>query len=77
MSIKYTVDARGYSCPVPLLKAREGLNNINIGECIEVITTDASSVRDFHRMVELTTHKLIAFEQLTQSYRYVLEKGAQ
>jgi len=74
--IKYTVDARGLSCPAPLLKAREGLHKINIGECIEVIATDAGSVRDFHRLAELTHHRLVKYEQLTQTYRYVLEKGA-
>lgn len=75
LSIKYTIDARGLFCPAPLLKAREGLSKISSGECIELIATDAGSVRDFHRLVELSEHKLIEFEQLPQSYRYVLEKG--
>jgi len=75
LSIKYTVDASGLFCPAPLLKAREGLHKISSGECIEVIATDSGSVRDFHRLVELTEHKLVEFEQLAQTYRYVLEKG--
>lgn len=75
MPIKYTVDASGLACPAPLLMARQGLHKVNSGECIEVIATDAGSVRDFHRLVELTEHKLIEFEELTDTYRYVLEKG--
>ncbi len=75
MAIKYTVDVRGLTCPAPLLKARQGLNEVSIGECIEVLATDKSTVRDFHRMVELTEHKLISFQETEQVYRYVLEKG--
>ncbi len=74
--IKYTVDALDLPCPAPLLKARQGLKNINVGEFIEVIANDAASVRDFHRFAELTSHKLVKFEQSAQRYRYVLEKGA-
>ncbi len=62
-------------CPAPLLKARQGLNRVAIGECIEVMATDPGSVRDFHQLVKLTAHLLLVFEESAQSYRYVLQKG--
>jgi len=74
-SIK-TIDATGLSCPLPLLKAKQGLHQIDVGEQIEVLATDAGSVRDFHTFIELSEHYLVAFEEADKHYRYVIEKGA-
>lgn len=74
-SIRITVDARGLPCPAPLLKARQALLKVAIGERIEVLASDSTSVRDFHRLAELSRHQLIEFEALAKSYRYILEKG--
>ncbi|MFT6915633.1 MAG: tRNA 2-thiouridine synthesizing protein A [Motiliproteus sp.] len=41
------VDARGLSCPLPLLKAKQALNRLQPGEVLQVLATDAGSVRDF------------------------------
>lgn len=88
MHIKQYVNALGLICPEPLLKTRVALNNIAIGECVEVLTSDVSSVKDFHRLIELTEHTMIVFEKVNNSfyqdnvnqalatrYRYVLQKG--
>lgn len=63
MLIKQHVNALGLICPEPLLKTRAALNHVAIGECVEVLTSDESSVNDFHRLVELTEHKMMAFEK--------------
>jgi TusA-related sulfurtransferase len=61
--IKQHVNALGLICPEPLLKTRVALNHVAIGECVEVLTSDESSVNDFHRLVELTEHKMMTFEK--------------
>ena len=63
MLIKQHVNALGLICPEPLLKTRVALNHVAIGECVEVLTSDESSVNDFHRLVELTEHKMMTFEK--------------
>ena len=73
--IKCTIDARDLRCPEPLLKARESLKGLEPGECLEVLANDAGSVRDFHKMVELTNHTMVLFEEKQQSYRYILKAG--
>ncbi|MFT5720330.1 MAG: tRNA 2-thiouridine synthesizing protein A [Motiliproteus sp.] len=45
--ITQRVDARGLSCPLPLLKAKQALNRLQPGEVLQVLATDAGSVRDF------------------------------
>jgi len=73
MIIAKTIDAKGLSCP--LLKAKQGLHQIQMGECVEVLATDAGSVRDFHAFVELTAHSMVEFLEYEDHYRYVIQKA--
>lgn len=66
MLIKQSVNALGLICPAPLLMTRVALNSIAIGECVEVFCSDASSVEDFHQLIKLTQHKMMAFEVVNQ-----------
>jgi tRNA 2-thiouridine synthesizing protein A len=73
------VDARGLSCPMPLLKAKLALNQCAIGEQVTVLATDAGSVRDFHSFVELSVHTLVLFTPHNSApnpyFEYILQKG--
>ena len=75
MIIAKTIDAKGLSCPLPLLKAKQGLHQIDAGECVEVLATDAGSVRDFHAFVALTAHVMVEFLEHQDHYRYVIQKA--
>ncbi|MDZ7923689.1 MAG: sulfurtransferase TusA family protein [Marinagarivorans sp.] len=73
------VDARGLSCPMPLLKAKLALNGCERGEHIRVLATDAGSVRDFHSFAELSAHSLVLFSEHAEAppsyFEYILQKG--
>ena len=71
-----TIDARGLSCPLPLLKAKQGLNSLMPGEQLQVLATDSGSVRDFHAFAELSGHKLKHFNENNGVYYYLLVKNA-
>lgn len=68
------IDARGLACPLPLLKAKLGLNRLAGGQCLRVLATDAGSVRDFHAFAEISGHRLLRFRQSNGEYEYLLQK---
>jgi len=41
------LDARGLSCPMPLVKARQEMNALQPGQVLKVLATDRGSVKDF------------------------------
>jgi TusA-related sulfurtransferase len=41
-----TLDAKGQSCPVPVVKTREAVDRLDPGAVLEVHTTDRGSVSD-------------------------------
>lgn len=68
------LDARGMSCPLPLLKAKQALNTMASGEVLHVLATDAGSQRDFQRFCELSGHALLGSDCLDLEFHYWLRK---
>lgn len=48
----HLVDAQGLACPMPLLKLRQALHGLQIGESVRVLTTDPNSQQDIRRYCE-------------------------
>jgi len=69
------VDARGLPCPLPLLKAKQGLVGLSEGEYLELLATDSGSWRDIASFAELSPHILVSREEDAGEYRFVLRKG--
>ena len=47
MQIDKELDARGLNCPLPILKAKKALADLESGQLLRVVSTDQGSVRDF------------------------------
>ena len=73
----HSVDARGLACPLPLLKAKQGLNNLAPGDRLQVLTTDPASVRDFHAFAALSCHHLEDSNESDGVYYYLFVKGVE
>jgi len=74
MEIDQCLDTSGLDCPMPLLKAKQCLNKMVVGECLQVIATDAGSVRDFKSFADLSGHRLMESRVEDGRYIYVLQK---
>lgn len=68
------VDARGLSCPLPLLKAKKALNGLAPGTLLRVLSTDAGSVRDFRVFCEQSGNELLESLAEGDAYTYLLRK---
>ena len=69
------LDARGLSCPLPLLKAKLELNRLTSGEVLMILATDPGSQRDLRSFAKLAGHSLLHEEVEAGEYRYWLRKG--
>ena len=70
-----TLDTKGLSCPMPVLKARIWIKKLNAGETLEVYSTDPGSVRDFASFCKAAGHDLIESGELEGIYRYLIRKN--
>jgi tRNA 2-thiouridine synthesizing protein A len=74
LQIANQVDARGLSCPMPIVKTAQTIRTIAPGELVEVLATDPGSVKDFAAWSRTTGNELV--EQTADSgvYRFVLRR---
>lgn len=47
MQFDVILDARGLSCPMPIVKARQEVNKLQPNQVLKVLSTDRGSVKDF------------------------------
>jgi len=57
------IDASGLKCPLPILRAKKALAQLQSGQVLKVITTDAHAVRDFQAFAKQTGNVLQAQHQ--------------
>ena len=69
MNAKKEIDTRGLNCPLPILKAKKALSELQAGEVLKVLATDPGSVRDFQAFARQTGNELI--EQSTVGDEFV------
>lgn len=55
------VDARGVSCPGPLLEAKKGIGNIKVGEILEVLSNDPGSRNDIPAWAKKVGHEYLGY----------------
>jgi tRNA 2-thiouridine synthesizing protein A len=74
LEIKLKVDASGLSCPLPILKATQGIKSIESGQLMEIVATDPGSVKDFDAWSKATGNALIEQDAVDGKFRFVLRR---
>lgn len=75
MQADMKVDAKGLSCPMPIVKAKKAIDGIQPGQILELEATDKGSVKDFQSWVNKTNHELVKMEEDNGVFRFYLKKG--
>lgn len=75
LQIDKTLDARGLACPMPIVKTAQMFKTMVSGETLEVISTDAGSVKDFAAWSRTTGNPLLESTVDAATYRFVLRKA--
>ena len=54
------LDVRGLNCPLPILRAKKALGELNSGQVLKVVATDPGSVKDFEAFCKQTGNQLLS-----------------
>jgi tRNA 2-thiouridine synthesizing protein A len=74
LQILQQVDARGLSCPMPIVKTAQAIKTIASGGLIEVLATDPGSVKDFAAWARTTGNALIEQTADGGVFRFVVRR---
>lgn len=69
MNAQKEIDTRGLNCPLPILKAKKALADMDSGQVLKVVATDPGSMRDFQAFSRQTGHELV--EQQTEGDEFI------
>ncbi len=68
-----TLDVTGLKCPLPILKAKKALAQMQAGEVLTVLATDAGAPDDFAVFCRQTGHVLLESAQENEVFRLVVQ----
>jgi tRNA 2-thiouridine synthesizing protein A len=74
VEITATVDARGLSCPMPIVRTAQAVRPLPSGSVIELLATDPGSVKDVAAWCRSTGHELVEQSAEAGVYRFVLRR---
>ena len=69
-----TMDLKGLSCPLPIVKTAQAIKEVQSGELIEALATDPGSVADFNAWCKSTGNELVEHGEDGGVYRFVIRK---
>ncbi|HSL98232.1 MAG TPA: sulfurtransferase TusA family protein [Candidatus Deferrimicrobiaceae bacterium] len=74
LEIATTVDARGLSCPMPIVKTAQATKALPSGALVEVLATDPGSTKDFVAWCRQTGNELVEQSVDGAVYRFVIRR---
>jgi len=75
MSTRETIDARGAFCPGPLMELIAKLKLVQIGDEIEVLSSDKGSANDIPEWVKKVRHEMVGVTQQDGYWSIVVRKA--
>lgn len=73
-TIAVTLDLKGLSCPLPIVKTAKAVKELAPGDLIEALATDPGSVADFAAWCRSTGNELVEQGEQDGVYRFVIRK---
>ena len=68
------LDARGMNCPLPILRTRKMLNDMQAGQLLRIVATDPGSVKDMESFARQTGNALVSSSQEGADFVFYMRK---
>lgn len=74
MKADVQVDAKGLACPMPIVRAKKALDQLQSGQIMEVLSTDKGSLSDFQAWIKQTNNELVEHKVEDGIYTFYVRK---
>jgi tRNA 2-thiouridine synthesizing protein A len=69
-----SIDCIGFFCPIPILKTREAMKSLAVGQILEMFSDDTSSDPDMKSWAQRTGNELVEISRNGAVYRFLVRK---
>lgn len=74
MNFNKEFDASGMSCPLPIVKTKKALADMESGQVLKVIATDCGAVKDMQAFADQTGNVLLSNTEENGKYIFFMQK---
>ena len=74
LEVTQTIDARGLSCPMPIVKIAQAVKPLPSGAVLELLATDPGSIKDVAAWCRATGNELVEQTSDGAVYRVVIRR---
>ena len=74
MQFDKEIDTRGLNCPLPILRTKKALGDVQSGQVLKVVSTDPGSVKDFQTFSKQTGHTLVSHSEANGEFTFLMRK---
>jgi tRNA 2-thiouridine synthesizing protein A len=74
MNFDKELDARGLNCPLPILRAKKALTDMQSGQVLKIIATDPGSVKDFQAFSKQTGNELLSHGEAQKEFTFFMKR---
>ena len=68
------IDTRGLNCPLPILRTKKALSDVQSGQVLKIVATDPGSVKDFETFSKQTGHALLSHAEADGEFTFFMKK---
>jgi len=74
MNFDKDLDARGLNCPLPILRAKKSLADMQSGQVLRILSTDPGSVKDFAAFAKQTGNELLSSAENNKEFEFFMKR---
>ena len=74
MNFDKDLDARGLNCPLPILRTKKALGELQSGQVLRIVATDPGSVKDFAAFCKQTGNELLSQSDANKEFTFFMKK---
>lgn len=75
IKVDQLLDAKGLACPMPIVRTKKAINTIEVGQVLEIHTTDKGSLADLTAWTKSTGHVLLDSSEENGIFKFFVKKG--
>ncbi|WP_028594209.1 sulfurtransferase TusA family protein [Paenibacillus assamensis] len=69
------LDAKGLACPMPIVKTKKAIGEMETGQVLEIHTTDKGAKSDLSAWAKSGGHELVKHEEDNGVFTFWIKKG--
>ncbi|MED3662664.1 MULTISPECIES: sulfurtransferase TusA family protein [Ureibacillus] len=75
MEVNQVLDAKGLSCPLPIVRAKKAMDTLATGQVLEVHVTDKGALSDFPAWAKSSGHEILDQSIEADVIKFIIKKG--